>query len=130
VRRKEYISSYTPRPTKSASNDIPLGIPRLPSNLGIPRQDVDMEDRDKTRKSHIMDIPFVAGLGSSLPLILVALRVRPEGESVTDNILSVTLNYIYIFISVSAASYIYLGTFYCLFMCICSTYSMELSRRG
>src|SRR5882762_378585 len=51
MRRKEYISSYAPRPTKSASNDTPLGIPRLPSNLGIPRQDVDMEDRDKTRKS-------------------------------------------------------------------------------
>jgi hypothetical protein len=51
VRRKGYISSYTPRPTKSASNDIPLGIPRSPSNLGIPHQDVDMEDGDKTRKS-------------------------------------------------------------------------------
>jgi hypothetical protein len=51
ARRKEYISSYTPRLTKSASNDIPLGIPRLLSNLGIPRQDVDMEDGDKTRKS-------------------------------------------------------------------------------
>jgi hypothetical protein len=51
VRRKEYISSYAPRPTKSASNDTPLGIPRLPSNLGIPHQDVDMEDGDKTHKS-------------------------------------------------------------------------------
>src|ERR1700676_369331 len=51
MRRKEYISSYAPRPTKSASNDTQLGIPRLPSNLGIPHQDVDMEDGDKTRKS-------------------------------------------------------------------------------
>jgi hypothetical protein len=51
MRRKEYISLYTPRPTKSASNDTPLGIPRLPSILGIPRQDVDMEEGDKTRKS-------------------------------------------------------------------------------
>ena len=51
VRRKEYISSYTPRPTKSASNDTSLWIPKLPSNLGIPHQDVDMEDGDKTNKS-------------------------------------------------------------------------------
>jgi hypothetical protein len=51
MRRKEYISSYAPRPTKSASNNTPLGIPRLPSNLGIPHQDVDMEDGDKTCKS-------------------------------------------------------------------------------
>src|SRR5882762_12001887 len=45
--RREYISSYSSRPTKSASNNTPLGIPRLSSNLGIPHQDVEMGDRDK-----------------------------------------------------------------------------------
>jgi hypothetical protein len=49
--RREYISSYSSRPTKSASNNTPLGIPRLPSNLGIPRQDEEMDDGDKKRNS-------------------------------------------------------------------------------
>jgi hypothetical protein len=56
-----------------------------------------------------MDISFVAGLGSSLPLFLVALRVRPEGESVTDSILSVTLFYKYISLPMHTASYIYIS---------------------
>jgi hypothetical protein len=38
-----------------------------------------------------MDTSLVAGLGLSHSLILVALWVHPEGESVTDIILSVTL---------------------------------------
>jgi hypothetical protein len=43
----------------------------------------------------------VIGLGSSHSLLLVALRVCPEGESVMDIILSVTLYYIiYIYIIV------------------------------
>jgi hypothetical protein len=46
--RREYISSYSSRPTKSASNNTPLGIPRLLSNLGIPHQDVEMDDGDIT----------------------------------------------------------------------------------
>jgi len=38
-----------------------------------------------------MDTSFMAGLGSSHSSILVTLWVLPEGESVTDNILSITL---------------------------------------
>ena|SRR5882762_3260155 len=36
---------------QAAVTDTPLGIPRLSSNLGIPHQNVNMEDGDKTRKS-------------------------------------------------------------------------------
>src|SRR5882762_7258682 len=56
-----------------------------------------------------MDIPFVAGLGSSLPLFLVALRVCPEGESVTDSILSVTLFYKYMSSPTHTYIYIYIS---------------------
>src|SRR6202790_1360830 len=49
--RREYISSYSSRPTKSASNNTPLGIPRLSSNLGIPHQDEEMDDGDNKRNS-------------------------------------------------------------------------------
>src|SRR5882762_10379732 len=56
-----------------------------------------------------MDISFVAGLGSSLPLFLVALQVCPEGESVTDSILSVTLFYKYMSSPTHTAPYIYIS---------------------
>src|SRR6267378_4352799 len=53
----------------------------------------------------------------------ILLRCHPKdcaiditGGGVTDNILSVTL--ILYILSVSTASYIYLGTLYCLFICI------------
>ena len=42
----------------------------------------------------------MTGLGSSHSLLLVTLKVRPEWESVTDIILSVTIYFIYIYIIV------------------------------
>jgi len=56
AKRREYISSYSSRSRKLASNNTPLGIPRLPSNPGIPRQDVDMEYGDDARMSPSMSM--------------------------------------------------------------------------
>jgi hypothetical protein len=52
--RREYISSYSSRLTKSASNNTPLRIPGLSSNPEILRQDVDMGYGDNTRMSPSM----------------------------------------------------------------------------
>src|SRR5882762_4148528 len=70
-----------------------------------------------------MDISFVAGLGSSLPLFLVALRVRPEGESVMDSILSITLFYKYIITHTYRSIHIYISGHFtaCLYVFALST---------
>ena len=52
--RREYISSYLSRSTKSASNNTPLRIPGLSSNLEILHQDVDMGYGDDTHMSPSM----------------------------------------------------------------------------
>jgi hypothetical protein len=54
AKRREYISSYSSRSTKSASNNTPLGIPRLLSNPEIPRQDMDMGYGDDAHMSPSM----------------------------------------------------------------------------
>jgi len=56
AKRREYISSYLSRSTKSASNNTPLGIPRLPSNPGILHQNVDMEYGDDPHMSPSMSM--------------------------------------------------------------------------
>jgi len=67
--RREYISSYSSRSTKSASNNTPLGIPRLPSNLGIPHQDVEMDDGDKTHNSPGPSMSNPPGPSMAKPLV-------------------------------------------------------------